>query len=326
MKQHQMNKKVVLGIFAILCGILVIAVCSFTPFIIDPSRWQTTEFLSDELIISAIVIFAILAVMAVAQASNQADPKSFLCKARASFFETIDKVSDRSAFGQWVREVLQPRDFKSIRERELMGCGIDDFTILDLDRQQIKELLSKPQKYGDRYYKTITKSQYKTIIGILDGKCYIKPVPPEYYLNYKGMDKCKTITERAGKETSVKTGTTIFNVAMKLIITIIPAMVFASLVRDAASEMTKAEAWLKFASRMFAFATSSFQGWLLGCKLNDIDASYIEMRVMVHKEFLNDKSFKPKSQQELARQDFIERVRKDNIEYGALLLESKSSD
>ena len=60
-----MNRKILLGVSSLFICIVLIAVCSFVPFIIDPTQWQTVEFLTDELIIVAIVIAVIVVIIVV---------------------------------------------------------------------------------------------------------------------------------------------------------------------------------------------------------------------------------------------------------------------
>ena len=47
--------------------------------------------------------------------------------------------------------------------------------------------------------------------------------------------------------------------------------------------------------------------------LNDIDAEYIEMRTQVHTRYMQDSGFKPLSQQEEAKKEFVERVEKEQV-------------
>ena len=83
--------------------------------------------------------------------------------------------------------------------------------------------------------------------------------------------------------------------------------------RDLSAEEDIAQATMKFISRLWAMVSSSFMGYIVGCQINDIDAEYISMRTTVHNMFLQDKDFKPLDDQEEAKQDFINRVKKENI-------------
>lgn len=79
------NRKILLGVSSLFVCVAVIAVTAFIPFIIDPKQWQTVEFLTDELIIVAIVIFSMVATVFIGQAGNAQNEHSNLAKARASF-------------------------------------------------------------------------------------------------------------------------------------------------------------------------------------------------------------------------------------------------
>ena len=136
-----MNKKILLGVSSLFICVALIAVCSYVPFIIDPSRWQTTEFLTDELIIVAIVIFAMVATIFIGQASNAQNENSNLAKSRVSFFTSVAKVVNVNAFNQWIRKVMQPDDIQNIQQRIMRQVGIEDFSVLKLEFAEIKALL-----------------------------------------------------------------------------------------------------------------------------------------------------------------------------------------
>lgn len=308
------NKKVMLGVLAFISVIAIIFVSSFVPFIIDPTQWQTAEFLSDELIIVAITIFGVVCVMFIGQASNMANPSSNIAKAKVKFYEKIEKITNISGFCQWVKKVLQPKDIKSAKTRELMKMRIENADILDLSISEIKSLIDTPQKINGIFYKGITKNQAKGAIRIKNGKLKIDIVEPTYYLSFKAIDSDKTITERSGKESTKKTWLMVYSVGSKVVVTLIVAMIMASFVRDTASgDNDLANSFLKFFNRMFALITSSFMGFIVGSQENDIDAEFIEMRVLVQEMYLQDTTFVPLSEQEEAKQEYIERVKKENV-------------
>lgn len=308
-----MNRKILLGVSSLLICVALIAVCSFVPFIIDPSRWQTTEFLTDELIIVAIVIFAMVATMFIGQASNAQNENSNLAKSRVSFFASVVKVVNINAFNQWIRKVMQPNDIQNMQQRIMRQVGIEDFSVLKLEFAEIRALLETPQKYGDRYYKGLSQKQIDTIIDIKNGKYKVVLVEPEYYLSVKNLIDPRTITERSSKEGLKKGLYLTRSIVARVVLTVITAMIFASLMRDLGAEGDAAEATLKFISRLWAMISSAFMGYIVGCQINDIDAEYINMRVTVHNMFLQDKDFTPIDEQEEAKQAFIDRVKKENV-------------
>lgn len=325
--KFKVNKKIVLGLGALVSCIAIVALCSFFPYIIDPTQWQNSEFLSDELIITAITIFSIVCLMFISQASNAQNPDSRIARARVRFLggnrkdadgrtvriegsvERITKHNKISAFTQWVKQVLQPRDIRSAKERMLSKIGVDDFTLLDLDDSQIRALIETPQKYGERFYKGISKKQAKEILRAK--KLRIEIVDPSYYLTCSAIDNNKTITEKSGRESRKKATLLSYSIVSKVIVSIVIAMIFASLILDTSQGVEQAKAWMKFVSRMFSMATSSFMGFLIGCQTNDIDADFIEMKCLAHDEFFEDSTFVPKTQQELAKEEFVERVKKE---------------
>ena len=308
-----MNRKILLGVSSLLICVALIAICSFVPFIIDPTQWQTVEFLTDELIIVAIVIFAMVATMFIGQASNAQNEESNLAKARASFFESVKRIINILFFKQWVKKVLQPKDIENMKQRIMRQVGIEDFSVLKLEYAEINALLETPQKYGDRYYKGLSKEQIKTVIDIKNGKYKVVLVEPEYYLSVKNLIDPRTITERSSKEGLKKGLYLTRSIVSRVVLTVITAMIFASLMRDLSAEGDAAEATLKFISRLWAMISSAFMGYIVGCQINDIDAEYINMRVTVHNMYLQDKEFQPMDEQEEAKQEFIERVKKENV-------------
>ena len=309
------NKKIVLGISALLCLVGIIALCSFFPYIIDPTLWQTEEFLSDELIIVAITIFATICLMMIAQASNAMNPKSKLAQARVKFYTSVDKIisgKKMNSFGQWVRKALQPSDIRTAKERQLVKAGIDDMSVLDLSEEEIKSLVGLPQKIGDRFYKSITKKQCADALRAKRARFSL--VDPSYYLTCEKNASGRTITEQSAQENKKKGALLTWSLLSKIVTTIIFAMIFTSLVYDSSTSVNNADCWMKFMTRMTAMMSSAFMGYLIGCQINDIDASYIELKIKTHNKYFEDEpTFKPKTQQEEAKEQFAERVKAENV-------------
>ena len=321
MNKKGLNKKVMLGAMTLAMTMVIIAVSSFFPFVVDPSRWQTEKFLTDELMIVAITIFATVSMMLIAEASNADDERSEIARAKVRFHSTVSKVN-RVSFKQWVTKVQQPADAKEAKERKLAQRGIDDPSILELGRAEIKALVGKPQKYGDRYYKDISKKQCKYLLEMKEGKHGIKRVSPDSYLTYSKIGGKHTRTEEMVEEAAKKIAFISSSLISRILLGLILGMTVASFVYDmtaAKTEAQRAEAWLTFASRTFAFFSSMFQGWLIGSKMNDIDAYYIGLRCDTQDEFLQS-GYVGKTEQEIAREKYIERVKEENAEYGKILL------
>lgn len=307
------DRKIALGVLALFFCVVVIGVSSFFPFIIDPTQWQTTQFMSNEIILTAITVYSMVATIYIGMASNSANAKSQIAHARVDFSESRVRILDLNRFSQWVRQVLQPGDAQSARERELANVGIEDFTVLNLERPEIKAMLDKPQKYGDRFYKGLSQRQIDKILAIKDGKAAIRFVDPSYYLFEKTYASKKTISEQSGKEDEKKTELMSYSIISKSLVSIAWAMVIGSLIYDLTSGLSDAQKWMNLVSRMSAMLSSGFMGYLVGGQANDIEAGYLNLKVIVHKKFLGDVSFKGLAQQEEAKKEFAERVARESV-------------
>ena len=304
MKKVFDNKKLLLGFLTMVVILAIIVVSSFWPFILDLSRVGTTEFITDQMIIMAITISVTISMMFIAQVSNAQNPNSELAKAKVEFMNSIKKIVNHTWFYQWIKRVLQVNDRKDIAEKGMMKLGVP-FAVYELSDTEIRSL-EKPQKFGDTFYKSLTKKQIEGVLSLKKQVASIKFVSPNYYTSFKSLMIDKNLSEIARGENKKKIFTVIFQLALKIVMSFIFAAILASLVRDLAQEDgSNAQTWMRFLSRTFAFITSSFLGFTLGCKLNDLDAFYITKRVEAHTLYLEDKDFKPIDE---AKQEFIERV------------------
>jgi hypothetical protein len=306
------NKKILLGLMSMGLIVGIIVVSSFFPFILDPSRIDKTKFITDNLIITAITISATISMMFISQTSNAQNPASELSKARVEFKNSIARIKSFSGLYQWVRKVLQPNDKKIIAEDEMSKIGVA-YKYYLLENYQLKECVGNPQKIDDIYYRKITKSEYKKIISIKKKINNLKFVQGNYYTSVKSINSTKTLSQIATNENAKKSLTIIIQLMWRIIVTLIFSFIMASLVRDLTSDQSNSQAWMTFLSRMFSFTTSSFLGYMLGAKMNDLDAFYIMKRVEVHSQYLDDKTFKEIDEE---KEQFKDRVRQE--EYNLL--------
>lgn len=318
--KYMKNRKILLGSSSILICIILIGICSFVPFAFDPKNVNWNNFWVNETLIVAITIFSLISTMFIGQASNAQNEDSNIAKARVSFFAKVRQIININAFSQWVKKIMQPRDIQAIKERKMRLAGIEDFTVLQLEYAEIKALEETPQKYNERFYKGISKQQIKVILDIKRKGVKIELVEPDYYLYVKNIIDNRTITERSSKEGLKKGLFLTRSIVFKVLITVIVAVIFALFVSG-----TGTQGWGErvgqFIARLWALASSSFMGYIVGCQINDIDAEYIEMRVKVQDMFLQDKEFKPIDAQEEAKQEFISRVKEEQV----IKLENKSA-
>lgn len=309
------NRKIVLGLTSLLILVAVIFLFSFVPYTISSSRLKEPSFITDLLLVCVITIFAMIGTLFVGQASNAQNPKSKIAKATVAFIavrlETIKR--GQSAFKQWIVNVLQVRDKETIKTRLMDEAGISDKSVYKLTVQEIKSL-TVPQKFNGEFYDALTKKQIKLLVKLKEKGLNIKFVSPEYYLSVQGIKDKRTVSERSMEEGNQKGRLVFASLVSKLFLTISFSIIFALFVKDVASgEYTDVEIATKLFSRLFAFFTSVFMGYLVGAQINDIDAEYIEMRTGVHTDFLEDKDFVAKDVKEIAKEAFINRVKEEQV-------------
>lgn len=321
------DKRIILAVFAILIAVVIICISSFLPLLLDPSKFLTIEFLTNSMITVAIVIFGTIACLIIGQIANEGKATSKISVAKADFRETLATIKNFNYFSQWVRNVLQVNDYNEIKKSILIKNGITiykDYSYLDLTIEEIKALEGKSQKFGDKFYASLTKEQVKCLLHIKSGKIKAHFVEPVYYLAINNKDTNKTISERSGNESNKKTSLVMLSLGSKIVLTILVTMVFASLVpNDQASEGANlgSQFYTMFA-RLFTLLTSAFMGYKVGCEINDIDASFLELKTIVLKMYLSDKTFTPLTEEEMAKAQYIQRVKEEN-EQSMRLLDNK---
>lgn len=305
MKNAFTNKKITLGLLTMVMVFAIIVVSSFFPFILDPSRINKREFITDQLILDAIIISSIISMIFIAQASNAQNPNSELAKAKVAFALSIKRIENYTNFFQWIKKVLQPNDRKDVSEKEMLRLGID-YRVYLLSDEEIQSL-TEPQKYNDTFFKKLTPQQIKEVINLKKRVKKIKFVSPNYYVSYQNFSSEKNLSEIASKENTKKMATVATQLFTRIISTFIFALIVGSLVLDLTQTDNQiVDSIMTFASRAFSFVSASFAGYMLGCKLNDLDAFYINKRVEVHRLFLEDKNFQPIDE---AKEQFIDRVK-----------------
>lgn len=290
MKKIIDNKKILFGLMTVGLIFAIIIVSSFWPFIIDPNKILTKEFLTDELIITAIVCSVTISMLTVAQASNAQNPLSELAKSKVEFTNSLKRITNHSVLFQWVKKVLQVRDKREMVEREMAKLLIP-VDVYNLDEKDILSL-TLPQEINGKFYGPYDINKLKQVIRLKKIVAKIKFVAPSYYTTVKNLESDKTLSELAKTENLKKTMTIIIELTTRILMTWVFASIIGSLVRDLTQAGgSTAQAWMRFLSRAFAFGQSCFMGYVLGCKVNDLDAFYILKRIEVHTLFLEDKSF-----------------------------------
>ena len=322
-----LNKKIMLGLLALFLGVCIIFVCSIVPLAIDPSKWGTIEFISDEIILVALTIIGEVCMIMVAQPYNAGDPNSKIAKSRVAFNDSlIDIVRERFAeFEQWCHQVLEPNDLIDKEHKLLNSVGITNYKYLELSRKELEELLTHPIEYDKAtHFRQLNKQQYKMIINILDGKCRINFVNPLSYLKLDKIDLDKNTSEKMANQQKKKILILIWSVVSKSLMVLATGLIFGALM-PTGQEQTTGEVLMKLFTRLFDFASAGFVGFFIGCQINDTDSEYINEKIITHTRFNNDKKFKPLAEEELAHKEWVNYKTQEVKEGNAKLMNNLSA-
>ena len=309
-----LSKKMILGFTAMLMGLAIIVVCSIVPLAIEPSKWNSAEFISDEIILVALTIMGEVCLALIGQGYNQAQPMSKIARATTEFEKSLEENigNEITAFDQRVKQRLEPHDQNEKYLRLLHNIGIENTHYLTLERTELKKCLEAPQKIKGVYYRQITKQQFKVIEEIMNGKFSINFVSCDIYRKLSKIDNDKTISEKLSNQQKKKSATLISSVFTKSLLVVCTGLIFGALV-PTGGDFETTTILMKLFTRMFCFASAGFFGFFVGQQINDIDAEYIADKVDVHKRYKSDVAFKPLTEQELARNEFIESVKLQNL-------------
>lgn len=323
------NKNNLFALGAYGLALVFVLISSIPEIILDPKQVFTIAFLTKEIIAVIITIVSMTCFIFIGRNNNSIQPLSVINVARDKFKKTRDVIVNNdllfSGFEQWVESKFNLKEQENKNKRLLRNVGIKNLNYLDLDYNQLNELLTCSQKYDNVYYKQINKKQYSVLIFIMSGKASI-PFPKwTDYLSDKTYNDELEISEILAKESSETSKYMLASIASKVLMGVLLGAVLASIVYDAtrgedisAKERTITTI-MNIVQRLFNATWSAFLGYKTGKEMNDRASKYIELKSTVHDMYLKDKNFVPKSEQEIAREEWLkserEKNRKANEEY-----------
>lgn len=313
------SKKLVLGLLSFVLVLAMIVVSAFSELTMNPSNWKSSEFISKELIQVAIAVMSMICFINIGKSGNALDPRSEIAKSRKEFNDSIAKIKESgiNAFLQWVKQVKQKNDQHDENEYLLNSVGIENKHYLDLSESELTTLLERPYEkdfpHGKVYFRQLNKEQLNTIIKIKQGKNSIKFINPTSYLILDKGSTAMSDSRKLSKQQEKETLTMVVDVGSRMISVLMFGMIMGAFVIESLSEDADiARNLMNLFTRLSTAVSSAFMGYMSGCKLNDMTAGYIQIKIAVHLQYLDSKEFKPLTEQEEAKKDFAEFVRKEN--------------
>lgn len=291
-KLKQVTSKTLISAFFLAIAIVFAAIMSFVPYLISLEKVGTASFWTDEIMSLGFVLIGFVTMMSIAMNMNSMNPKSQIAEANAKYVAKRPLVKNVNDFKRWHDEIYLPSDKKAVIRRYLDELMIDDESILELDRIDIKAMEEAKTNLNGRDYPSLSKEQVRMLIRIKEGKVRMPKTNAKYYLTTKSYKQAMTISEEVQNEEMKKGLTLGFDIASKLAVSFTWAFILALFVRDTTqgSGGSNLDAWGKFAIRMMSIGSGMFSGFLSGYKINNIDAHYIELRNIVIDFYLSSVS------------------------------------
>lgn len=313
------SKKLVLGLLSFVLVLAMIVVSAFSELSMNPSKWATSEFISKELIQVAIAVMSMVCFINIGKSGNDLDARSDIAKARKEFDQSITNIKNRGVNGflQWVKQTKQVLDQEDENENLLHSVGITNKHYLDLSISELKVLMEQPYEKdfpnGKVYFNQITKEQFEAIEKIKNGKNAISFINPTEYLVLSKGSKVVSDSRKLSQQAKKETMTMVVDVGSRMISVLMFGMIMGAFVVESLSDGADiTRNLMNLFTRMSTALISAFMGYMSGCKINDITAEYIQIKIAVHLQYLDDKEFKPLTEQEIAKRNFAEFVKKEN--------------
>jgi len=317
MAKQYSDKKTVLAFLSFILVLAITILSSIPEFVINPSQVLTTKFVTKLIMTLVIGVTSLVCFILIGGTSNSLNQVSEIYKARDSFRTSAKDIIDNhyAAFKQWVERVRRPAKQKEVNQRVLRHIGITNMMYLDLDESTLRDLVKAPNKeLGEKYgVRQITQEQFDVIMAIKTGKTAMKFLSVDDYVLEKTMGIEQTDEEVLVNQFKKRNWMFGERVGSRVLIIVVVAVTLGcigwSTLDSMAEDMTVAQRTFTIIwdvlTKLATAISSAFIGFIDGGKFNDFDASYLQVKVNVHSQFKADKDFKPLSEQELAKEEFI---------------------
>lgn len=331
--KRYINKKTALAIFTFLIFLVLAVLSSIPEFQLNPQEIATQKFWTKMIMSLIISATSLVCFIIIGQSSNASVQASDIYIARRDFKVSVEGIINGeneklNAFDQRINTKFHPKAQEERIREDLNAVGLTDRRYLKLTKQELAECLKNPIEIaGKEYLDTISKKQYEVLLGIKEGRSNIKFPKYNDYLYEKSITVGKTVPEAIANQFK-KRNAIMYSVAGRRMLSIIVfsvvfAMIGWSTVEIIGEDMSNAQRTFSIVwdiiSKLATAISSAFIGFTEGKKFNDFDASYLQLKIQVHKAFENDRDFVPKTANELAHEKFVEskkkEVEKQNIEY-----------
>ncbi len=318
------NRKAILVSLSLIFIVIIVAVTSFANAGIDPDYWKSDKFLTDMIFTIALVLIGTVVGNAEGDNYFKNNQKGLFVVSYNGYNEKRKKVDGLiDKFSHWNRHLYEKEYYEKCIRFLVNEHGIKQAKLLlQLDRTQIILLENAPQSFvvedKERYFNSLTKTQIKAILMVLDGKIKMRYVYDGYFLNAYSKNKNKTMYEQASEQDHTKRKKFMFLMMYRVVFTVLVGMVLTAFVVDN-QEQDKAQAVLTLFSRYFTLFSSVAWGFFIANDMIKDECIFLDYKATTLEQFYLEvevnHTFVAKTEEELAY-DKIKKMLKEGDDNG----------
>lgn len=318
------NRKAILVSLSLIFIVIIVAVTSFANAGIDPDYWKSDKFLTDMIFTIALVLIGTVVGNAEGDNYFRNNQKGLFVVSYNGYNEKRKKVDGLiDKFSHWNRHLYEKEYYEKCIRFLVNEHGIKQAKLLlQLDRTQIILLENAPQSFvvedKERYFNSLTKTQIKAILMVLDGKIKMRYVYDGYFLNAYSKNKNKTMYEQASEQDHTKRKKFMFLMMYRVVFTVLVGMVLTAFVVDN-QEQDKAQAVLTLFSRYFTLFSSVAWGFFIANDMIKDECIFLDYKATTLEQFYLEvevnHTFVAKTEEELAY-DKIKKMLKEGDDNG----------
>lgn len=326
MKRKVMNRKTLLLSTALILVVAIIGVSSFANAGINPDYWRSSKFISDLILLIALVLIGVATGNAEGDNLTRNNPNGLFVATYNNYNDKrsmISKIIDK--FKDWNFHLYKQEYYDKVLRFLEQDYGIKQAElILQLDRTQIVQLENSPKMFQvdgkERYFNSLTEMQIKAILWVLDGKLKVKFIHESYFLNAYAKNMTKSMYEQAGQQEQEKRKKFTILMTYRVITTIISSMILTALVVDTANGKATSQAVLDLLSRYFTLFSSCVWGYVIAQDMIKDECLFLDYKATILERFYLEvevnKTFIAKTEEEKAFDKITEMLQEGEIANG----------
>lgn len=332
-RERKVNPKKAMYAFNIIFIVALVTIMTYAnDLIIDPTHVNWWEWLTRTLILVGIQIPSIILGELMSADRHKEDAEGVYQKALKRMRANLSAIKDTKIYFSQFFFWFKNRENFNVKCDYLMSHefgGLEAVYIVRyVTREDLIPLSKGPIRKTDGKGREITIRsipEYKMpyVEQVVSGKLDIADNSYSYYLSAdSGKGSSMSILQEGSRISKERTKLRTRNRALKIATFLLFSVVWAMVAVDTGSDIGATQTWLNLVSRLASMVAGLLSGWLTSIIDVKLAARELDVKSEVLEEFQSDLSkgiFKPKSYEELAREEQMEFERKEEEAINAVV-------